>query len=94
MLELNFGNYAIKREDKHNVILTVTKPKGSFQGVKGEGFTVETLGYYGTLHGALKSLLNRYVLDDGDLRDVQSVLNAITTAETQLESACKQMEVK
>ena len=86
MLELNFGNYTIKREDKHNVTLTVTKPKGSFAGVKAEGTTVEILGYYGTLHGALKSLLNRYVLDVGDLRDVQSILNAISTVESQLKS--------
>ncbi len=89
MLNLIFGNYTIKREDKFNVTLSVTRPKQQTHLHKDVGgHTTEVIGYYCTLESALKSLLNRYVLDEGDLGDVKSVLEAISQAKALIESVC------
>ena len=91
MLHLTFNNYSIKREDKFNVTLSVTRPKEQTALHKTvEGNKVEVIGYYSTLESALKSLLNRYVLDEGDLGDVKSVLEAISRAKTLIESVCSE----
>lgn len=92
MLNLTFGNYTIKREDKFNVTLTVTRPKQQTHLHKQvvEGNRIEVIGYYSTLESALESLFNRYVLDEGDLGDVQSVLEAISKARTLIESVCSE----
>ena len=89
MLDLTFGNYTIKREDKFNVTLFATRPKQQTHLHKEvEGYTTEVIGYYSTLESAMKSLANRYVLDEGDLRDTQSVLKAISKIETLIVSVC------
>ena len=90
MIELRFKNYTIKREDKFNVTLSVTRAKQQTHLHKKvvEGNKTEVIGYYSTLEGALKALVNRYVLDEGDLRDVESVLEAISTVESLIKEVC------
>ena len=92
-MNLTIANYTIQREDKFNVTLSVTRPKQqSPLHKKVEGNKTEVIGYYSTLEGALKSLLNRYVLDEGDLRDAQSILEAISRAESMIDEACERVE--
>ncbi len=89
MLNLTIGNYTIKREDKFNITLSITRPKQQthlHQGVG--GYTTEVIGYYSTLESALKSLLNRFILDEGDVRDAKSILEAISQAKALIESVC------
>ena len=93
MLNLTIANYTIQREDKFNVTLSVSRPKQQSSLHKNvEGNKTEVIGYYSTLEGALKSLLNRYVLDEGDLRDTKSILEAISRAKSLIDEACERVE--
>ena len=92
MLMLTIGNYTVKREDKFNITLSVTRPKKVSNLHKNvDGHTTEVIGYYSTLESALKSLLNRYVLDDGDVSSVKEVLEAISKAEALITHACSKI---
>ena len=95
MLNLTFGNYTIKREDKFNVVLSVIRPKQATALHKTvEGNKVEVIGYYSTLESALKSLLNRYVLDEGNVSTAEELLKAISRAESLIKTVCtNKMEV-
>ena len=89
MFELKLDNYTIKKEDKYNFGLYKTTEKGSFAGKKAEGVTDKLIGYYGTLSGAIMKLCNNELLDGKDsLRDAKSILDAISTLKTKVNSIC------
>lgn len=84
-MNLNIGNYTIRKEDKWNVTLSVTRPKQpSPLHPEVTGDKVEVVGYYADLKSALKSLLNRTLLDDFDIRDAKELLEAIQLAEERI----------
>ena len=93
MLHLTFGNYNIKRLDKHNIVLTATRAKQSTTlHPEADGSKTEIIGYYSTLESAMKSLANRSVLDEGDLRDVQSVLEVLSTLKSLIKTTCSKQQ--
>ncbi len=95
MLKINLANYTIERVDKWNLTLSVTRPKqvtALHPDVNTNESTVETLGYYSDLQSAMKSLLNRSVLDDSNTTTVQEVLEAISRVESLINLHCTEPE--
>ena len=85
-MNLKFGLYTIRKEDKYNFGLYKTQPKGRAFGKGGEGTTEKLIGYYGKLSGAVNKLINNDLLESDNLGDAQAVIEAISRIETLVES--------
>ena len=81
-MEAKFGKYTVKREDKFNLSLWKSVPKGTAFGKVGVGDKEKFIGYYSNLSGALIKLLNNELLESGDILVAEDILKEITRVET------------
>lgn len=85
-MELKFDRFTIKGDGEYNFVLYETVQKGTFRGEAGEGTIDKLIGYYGSLGGALIKAVNQTFLTSPEHFTAETLLEAISTLETKLES--------
>lgn len=86
-MKIEIGKYTIMSLDEYNFGLYETKAKGSFRGETREGTSEKLIGYYGNLGGALNKIVNETLLSSDEHFTAQSIKEAFTTVETNLNDA-------
>ena len=86
-MKLEIGKYTVTTLDEYNFGLYETKKKGTFRGVESEGNKEHLIGYYGSLNGAMNKIVNETLLSSDEHFTAQSIKEAFTTVETNLNNA-------
>ena len=89
-MEIKFGKYTVSKEDAFNYKLTKTVDKGTAFGKVGVGTTEKRLGYYGNISDALRKLLNNEILEDENIKDIETILTKIKDVEELIVEVCKE----